>query len=157
MINNLDFLVCPECKSQLHKSTGTELQCVKCSNKYEIKSVNVSTDNHAYNFKLGGTFSISDIMSDIQKLNETVNGKKKSEVTIGDINKIKSKAPKEWKAIEQRYRDVTYKNYFSKESIMFIYNTGPNLGTIASIKKVKKNEIFLERVTSGTIKPRVKL
>jgi len=37
MINNLDFLVCPECKSQLHKSTGIELQCVKCSNKYEIK------------------------------------------------------------------------------------------------------------------------
>ena len=37
MINNLDFLVCPECKSQLHKNTGTELQCVKCSNKYEIK------------------------------------------------------------------------------------------------------------------------
>ena len=37
MINNLDFLVCPECKSQLHKSTSTELQCVKCSNKYEIK------------------------------------------------------------------------------------------------------------------------
>ncbi len=37
MINNLDFLVCPECKNQLHKSTGTELQCVKCSSKYEIK------------------------------------------------------------------------------------------------------------------------
>ena len=37
MVDNLKFLVCPECKSQLRKSTNLELQCSKCDNKYEIK------------------------------------------------------------------------------------------------------------------------
>ena len=34
MIDNLKFLVCPECKSQLRKSTNLELQCSKCENNW---------------------------------------------------------------------------------------------------------------------------
>ena len=37
MIDSLKFLVCPECKSQLHKNTAIQLECIKCKNKYEIK------------------------------------------------------------------------------------------------------------------------
>lgn len=135
-------------------SAGVDL--VVGGKNYEIKAVDVSRDGFAKNFKVGGTFSLSSIISGLQKLKKDVGGSG-SEVNTGDLNKIRQQFPAELKKLEQEYIDLTYKNYFSKEEIIFIYNSGPNLGKIAAVKKVQKSDIRLERVTSGTIKPLVKL
>lgn len=135
-------------------SAGVDL--VVGSKKYEIKAVDVSRDGFAKNFKVGGTFSLSSIISGLQNLKKQVGGSG-SEVNTGDLNKIRSQFPRDLAKLEQEYIDLTYKNYFSKEEIIFIYNSGPNLGKVAAVKNVKKSDIKLERVTSGTIKPLVKL
>ena len=36
MINSLEFLVCPECKSSLRQNTSSEIECIKCENKYVV-------------------------------------------------------------------------------------------------------------------------
>jgi len=38
MINSLEFLVCPECKSPLRQNTSSEIECIKCENKYVVKT-----------------------------------------------------------------------------------------------------------------------
>lgn len=135
-------------------SAGVDL--VVGSKNYEIKAVDVSRDGYAKNFKVGGTFSLASIISGLQNLKQQVGGSG-SEVNTGDLNKIRSQFPRDLAKLEQEYIDLTYNNYFSKEEIIFIYNSGPNLGKVAAVKNVKKSDIKLERVTSGTIKPLVKL
>lgn len=135
-------------------SAGLDL--VVGSNGYEVKAVTVTSDGYASNFKLGGTFDTSDIINQIRELKKKVGGTG-AEVNQSEIKVIKSKFPKEYAAIEKKYIETAYESYFKHHPIIFIYNTGPNLGLIAAVKTVKKEDIQLERVTSGVIKPRVKL
>src|SRR5210317_953527 len=123
---------------------------------YEVKAVSVSSDRYASNFKLGATFSTSNLISELQALKKQT-GMARSEVNGTDIKNIQRKIPGAFEKIEKKYQEVAYNNYFKNHEIIFIYNTGPKTGSIASIKKVQKSDIQLERVTSGVIKPRVKL
>ena len=123
---------------------------------YEIKAVSVSTDRYASNFKLGGTFSIADLIRELQDLKKQTGGAG-SEVNGTDIKNIQRKIPGAFEKIEKKYQDVAYNNYFKNHDIIFIHNLGPKMGSIAAVKRVQKSDIRLERVTSGTIKPRVKL
>lgn len=146
-------------KAHLGGGSSAGVDLVIGSKKFEVKAVTVSKDGYASNFKLGGTFSIAHILTGIQELNVKIGGKKgSSEIGKQVIEKIRKKFPKELKKLETEFRNVSYKNYFSKEEIIFVDNTRKaQIGNIIAIKQVKKNEIFLERVTSGTIKPTVKL
>ena len=136
-------------------SAGVDL--VTTSKNYEVKAVNVTQDGFASNFKLGATFSLAGLMKRTQDLKKGIGGSG-SEVNLSEIAKIKERFPREWEAIEEEFRDLTYKNYFRNHEIIFMINTSAaRMGNIASVKKVKKDEIFFERITSGTIKPRVKL
>lgn len=127
------------------------------SKKYEIKAVDVSSDGFAYNFKLGGTFPISDIVRDLQDLQKRAGYGSGAEVNKGTIAKIRANFPAELKDIESRFVDRSYENYFKNHDIIFIRNTTNKIGDIVAVKKIKKEEIFLERITSGVAKPTVKI
>lgn len=129
------------------------------STKYEVKAVTVSSDRMASNFKLGGTVPLSDIIMDLNALREKLKlGGTRTEINGGVIQSMKDKSPKEFAGIEEKFREVAYNNYFKHHEVIFINNgPGAKLGMIEEIKKVQKKDIMLERVTSGTIKPRIKL
>lgn len=138
-------------------SAGVDL--VDGSSKYEVKAVKVNTTGikMASDFKLGGTVDLSDIMIDLNSLREKSNvGGSKTEISGERIGQIKNKYPEQYKLIEDEYSKRAY-NYFKGHKTIFMYNSGPNIGEIAAIKEIKKNEIFIERVTSGTVKPKIKL
>jgi len=124
--------------------------------KYEIKAVEVTSKGYANQFKVGGTFDISGIMFKAMALKKKV-GAKGEGVNTTTIKMIISEFPKEWESVVQEFRDVTYKNYFSKHPIIFMRNSTKKIGEIVAIKNVKKSDIELDRITSGTIKPMVKL
>jgi hypothetical protein len=85
-------------------------------------------------------------------------GGTKTEIAGGIIAEIKQKAPNDYETIEQQYAKITYDNYFKNHEIIFINNaSGAKLGNIEAIKQVTLKDIIIERVTSGTIKPRIKL
>ena len=50
---------------------------------------------------------------------------------------------------------ILCKDYVFK--VIFINNASAHLGKIEAIKEINKDDVILERVTSGTIKPRIKL
>ena len=137
-------------------SAGVDL-ISKSSGPYEIKSVDVTNKTYATNFKTGATFKTSDLIKRAQDLKKEVGDGGGSEVNLGTIDKIKDKFPDAWNQLEKDYQQRVYDNYFKHHDIIFMQNSTQKIGEILSIKRVKKEEILFERVTSGTIKPRIKL
>ena len=137
-------------------SAGVDL--VVGSRKYEVKAVSVTgRGQYANNFKVGGTFTLSDIIADTIALKKKAGLGASSEVNTGQIEVIKKQFPSEMEDIFKRYQKRTYDNYFKNHEIIFIRNDTNAIGEILAVKKVKMDDIEFERITSGTIKPRVKL
>lgn len=135
-------------------SAGVDL--VDRSGKYEVKAVKISS-GLASDFKLGGTVPLSDIMLDLNRIRERLNlGGSKTEMSGKIMDEMRKKAKDEFNAIEKRYAKAAYE-YFKGHKVIFINNSPANLGTIEAIKEVTLNDVTIERVTSGTVKPRVKL
>lgn len=126
---------------------------------YEVKAVKVTTDGTFVDFKLGGTVPLFDIINDLNEIRTNYNlGGTKTEMKGSIIDDMKIKAPKEFAVIEQKYAKIAYDNYFKNHDVIFINNNPTQkLGNIESVKKVRMDEIFIERVTSGTVKPKIKI
>lgn len=129
------------------------------SNKYEVKAVKVSSDRYATDFKLGGNVPLADLMQEFDKLRVALKlPGNRTEMSGSVVKQMQEKAPFEYRSIVDRYAEVAYENYFKAHEVIFINNAaGPKLGFIEAVKQVKKSDIHVERVTSGTIKPKVKL
>jgi hypothetical protein len=140
-------------------SAGVDL--VVGSDKYEVKAVQIMRDIDgliAYDFKLGGTVRLSDIMQDLAKLAEfnKILGSK-TEINKSTIQKLRNglTSSADFSAIEDRYRKRAYE-YFKNHEVIFVNNSKTKRqGHIEAIKKIKQHHIMIERVTSGTVKPMV--
>lgn len=124
---------------------------------YEVKAVKVS-NGIASDFKLGGTVPLSEVMTQLNDLRLKLGlGGSKTEMSGSITDMMRQKAPGEFNAIESRYAKLAAE-YFKGHKVIFINNgTGPSIGNIEAIKYVQQSEIMIERVTSGTVKPKVKL
>ena len=129
------------------------------SSKYEVKAVKLTQDRIAIDFKLGGTVPLSDVMIKLNAIRENLKlSGSKTEISGSLIAAIKQGAPVEFAKIEEDFADLAYNNYFKNHDIIFINNQpGAKLGNIEAIKRVAAKDVMIERVTSGTIKPKVKL
>ena len=134
------------------------------SNGYELKASVYVQNNEFYKFsglrgfKLGGTTKLASIMN---KLNEwfDLNSDKKlnAEINQKHFNILKTQDPKTWNEIEKAYREEAFK-YFSNHNMIFLRSkaTPKQMGEVLFIGKIKKEQIFLDAMTSGTIKPFIK-
>lgn len=134
---------------------------------FEVKGAQLSGDKKfVTGFKLGGTVDLTDMVNKAVQMKEslgfTTAGKGKNEVNKTQIDEIKKKYPKEWKEIEKEYATKAYK-YFGNIPVIFFNNnrTGAKLTTAAGyvIKAdpVKKDDIMIDVITQGTIKPKIKV
>jgi len=137
------------------------LDLVDKSGNFEVKAVDYSpSGKYVNNFKVGGTVALADIMRGVIDLKKKVGGSASSEVNNSDLIDIEKKFPNELKKYKDMYVDRTYNEYFKNHKIIFLSNKkggGYQLGDLIAIKQVKKSDIMFERITSGTIKPRVKI
>jgi hypothetical protein len=133
---------------------------------YELKAVkwkSASSKDYVADFKLGGNIpGMTNLESDIQqKCYElgitTVKGA--PEISGAKFEELKQKDPDAFEEFRDRYQTLAYKHYFSKHEVVFVQNqpTQADFGEIIAIKNVKKNEIEMERYTSRSIKPLVKV
>ena len=138
-------------------SAGVDL--VVGSKKYEIKAAVIKADgSEAYGYKTGGTFNIADLMVRFSDLKRKAGGTgSMTEIGVKDIALIKSKGHEaEYQKLNEDYGKRAYDNYFKNHEIMFIRNNpGANIGTVEALMTPKMNQISIERMTSGTIKPTV--
>jgi hypothetical protein len=125
---------------------------------YEVKAVDYSPQGYVNNFKVGGTFSLAEIIRGVQDLKKAAGLGTGSEVNSSHLTEIEKAYPDEIKRYYEMYSDVTYRNYFKNHEIIFLSNKrggGYQLGDVIAVKLVRKEDIRFERITSGTIKPRI--
>lgn len=124
---------------------------------FEVKAVNVS-NGVAKGFFLGRTVGIDRIRTKIADLaSELKLGGSASEINGTIIANIKTKAPKEFDALEKEYANVAVSEYFSDKKVIFVNNGTTNLGNIEAVKIVSVGDIQIDVVTNGTIKPKIKI
>lgn len=126
---------------------------------YEVKAVQVNREGYAYDFKMGGTFpdKVLPIIQELAELAEKNGIKKSKEINKTDVDELKKKDSEGWNKLEEKFRSTAYENYFKNHPMIFINNSKSNFGVIESIVTVQPQNIFLERFTSGTLKPMVKI
>lgn len=136
-------------------SAGVDL--VASNGKFEVKAVKVGRDGYASDFKLGGTAPLSDIIMMLDNIRTKHKlGGTRTEMSGAIMDQMKKLAPGEFAAAQDKFAAVAA-DYFKGHKVIFINNSTSNLGRIEAIKEVKKSDVIIERVTSGTIKPKVKL
>ncbi len=115
--------------------------------EYEIKNCVVSRKYKSEgiyfsNFKLGNSFCTRNIINNIEDyFGEIPRG---SEIAA-------FREESEFLKIEEEYRTVVYNEYFSKHNMIFIDKEG----IIQFVGTVKKENIFIDTITEGTIKPMI--
>ena len=126
---------------------------VKLGSKgYEVKAIEVDSQNRAYGFFTGSAIDLSEYFAEMLKVAKSLN--EPGSMQGIPLKKIRDKAPEQYKRIEEAYADYIYKEYFKGHEIVFINN---NDGTIAGVKEVKPKDIGIESMTQSRIKPRVQL
>ena len=114
---------------------------------YEIKNCLISKkykseEPYYSNFKLGNSFCTRNIINNIENYFGYI--PKGSEISDARKNT-------EFLKIEEEYRELVYNEYFSKHNIIFI----TKCGEIQFIGKINKEQIFIDTITEGTIKPMI--
>lgn len=126
---------------------------------FEIKAVKPRVRAGDYHdFKLGGTVRLDDIMGELAKLKEKLGmGSEARKIPQSEIQRMKKEAPREFAKIEKKFGDRAHK-YFEGDEVILINNdtNKKEFGEIIYIGKIGRDNIGLERVTQGTIKPTLK-
>ena len=127
--------------------------------EYEVKAAYISNDRIASNFKLGGTVSLGGLITDIDNLRQELKiPGTRTELSGSGIKAIKEAAPDEYKRIEDEFACIA-SDYFGGHKTIFVnhnYKTA-KVGQVESIKIIEPGDVKIERVTSGVIKPAVRL
>ena len=114
---------------------------------YEIKNCLISKkykseELYYSNFKLGNSFCTRNIINNIENYFGYI--PRGSEIS-------EARNDSDFLRIEEDYRELVYNEYFSKHNMLFI----TKCGEIRYIGKIKKEQIFIDTLTEGTIKPMI--
>ena len=131
---------------------------VRGKGQYEIKSAKISNDGLAYDFRLSSTISLTKIITSLNDLRIRHKLSGGNNTMSGDvIDSLREKASFDFSQIEKEYGKLV-ENSFKAEVIFMNNSTSPSkMANIEAIQKVKAEDVTIERVTGGTIKPRIKL
>jgi hypothetical protein len=126
---------------------------------YEVKAVRVTLNRFAQSYRVGTHVPMGSVISKINQLREDMNiPGTKQEVKKTSLDLMASAYPERYAAIRAEFAKDAHKAYFDKHQVIFINNNASHAaGTIESIKNVKAQDISIERVSQGTIRPMVKL
>jgi hypothetical protein len=159
------FLLTKWPNGHLGGGSSAGVDFVMGSKKYEVKAVkwkSKTTKDYVADFKLGGNIpGMTQLESEIQRAFYEygyTSTQGAPEIKGSLFQKFEKEYPKQYAAFENKYRNLA-KNYFADHEVIFIQTetNQPDFGEILAIKRVKPEDIKMERYTSRTIKPLVKI
>lgn len=125
---------------------------------FECKAVPVreSDGMWATDVDLGNTVDSATTITAIRALAKqhgiTLMGERTTEIT--NLRKID---PKQFDIIENSFRDIAIE-HFNKFSGLIVFRTDPaRYGDVAAVKKITKDDIFINRITRGHVRVNLKL
>lgn len=144
-------------------SAGVDL--VVNSRSYEVKAVkwkNKTSKDYVSDFKLGGNIpGMTQLESELQRAffeKKLTSAPGAAEIKGSLFQQFEKEYPLEYKMFEERYQKLAV-GYFSSHDTVFIQTEAnqPDFGEIIAIKRVKQSDIKMERYTSRSIKPLIKI
>lgn len=152
-------------EAHLGGGASAGMDIVVGSQGYEVKAGDISM-GFFKNFKLGGTVDVSKMVSAGLKIRD-MNPKIKQMATektgvsgkqIDAIMKDRSLAPMWKKEVEGPYIKAAH-SYLSKNPLILMINKTPaaKMGECCYIGKPSLNQVALDVITQGTIKPKIKI
>lgn len=135
-------------------SAGVDV--ISSTGNFEVKAVAQRLKNKIFgeclvDFKLGGGVPLDEIITSLKQLS----GISTTEISMETINPFRNDGA--FIEIENEYKRLTAE-YFSNHNVVF-FNHSKNMklrGSLIRIGAVKEENVFIERVTSGTVKPLLK-
>lgn len=121
--------------------------------KYEIKDARISAGRIASEFRASEAIVVDDLITELYKLKDDVGTNNTEGVGIEMIKKISRERPQLFRIVEEEYQKRAYV-YFKEHKIIFLNIANKN---IEAIENVERNEIMIDRVTLGKLKPKIKL
>ena len=127
---------------------------------YEIKGAKYNVDeNTVSDFKLGGTVELQDLMGRLMDLRDRLGiSGSRTEISKNRMKAMRREAPKEFEEIEQEYVERAFQ-YLNKNDLIIMNNNDAikNQGEAMIVGKIRKRDVGLERLTSNTIKPFIRV
>lgn len=151
---------------QLGGGSSAGVDLVMGSAKYELKAVkwkSKATKDYVADFKLGGNIpGMTTVESELQLAcyeNKITSVRGAPEISGSKMDELKKLDPNRYESIRKKYQELAYNYYFKSHEVVFVQTetSQPDFGEIIAIKKVKPHEIEMERYTSRSIKPLVKV
>lgn len=127
------------------------------SESYEIKAGTISTSRWVNGFQIGRTLDVAPIIASLHKLRNDLNIPTTGpRIETKPLRAIASARPKEFKAIQEDYKDMAYDLYFSGHKTIFINNAKySRQGLWEAVKEVKRDDIRIEKVGRSDVFPLV--
>jgi hypothetical protein len=151
-------------KGHLGGGSSAGVDLVNGGSKYEVKAAkwkSKSTKDTVSDFKLGGGLvGMTQVETALQDLAYELGLKPRGAAEISGkiMNEMKKEEPNKYNQIESDYQKLAGK-YFGNHDTIFLQTekNQPDFGEILAITKVKPTDITMERFTSKSIKPIVKI
>lgn len=151
-------------KGHLGGGSSAGVDLVNGGDRYEVKAAkwkSKTSKDSVSDFKLGGGLSgMTKIETDLQELAYDLGLKPRGAAEISGkiFAEMKEKAPNKYNEIESRYQKLAGQ-YFGSHDTIFLQTerNQSDFGEILAIKKVRPSDITMERFTSKSIKPIVKI
>jgi hypothetical protein len=151
-------------KGHLGGGSSAGVDLVNGSSKYEVKAAkwkSKTKKDSVSDFKLGGGLvGMTQIETDIQNLAFELGLKPKGSAEISGkvFEEMRKLDPNKYNEIEGRYQKLAG-SYFGNHDTIFLQTekNQPDFGEILAIKKVRPSDITMERFTSKSIKPIVRI
>ena len=136
---------------------------------YEVKAGNFNEKQNAYkDFKLGGTVPMEKMVNAAFALRNIVDPNlkmgKRGKAEKNGVNQQQQEAifkdrklMAQWKSqVQDPYRKAAVR-YLNKNPLILLINTTPKpeVGEVYHIGKIKPNNVFVDVITQGTIKPKI--
>ena len=128
------------------------------STPFEIKAAKTQHGKNGYDhtfiydFRLGGTIPLTSLINKIQyKLNTT-----STEICGSLMEDLKNKDPIFYEEMESMFRDIVEDYFCSHDMIIFSKNK-QSFGDIIHLPQITRDMIYMERLTSNTIKPMIRV
>tara|TARA_E500000318_G_scaffold283_1_gene356 strand:+ start:1797 stop:2549 length:753 start_codon:yes stop_codon:yes gene_type:complete len=151
-------------KGHLGGGSSAGVDLVNGGSKYEVKAAkwkSKSAKDTVSDFKLGGGLvGMTQVETALQDLAYELGLKPRGAAEISGkiMNEMKKEEPNKYNQIESDYQKLAGK-YFGNHDTIFLQTekNQPDFGEILAITKVKPTDITMERFTSKSIKPIVKI
>ena len=130
------FFLCNKVRLGGGSSAGVDI--IDGTTKYEVKAALISQSRVASNFKLGGTVPLSDIIIKLNDLREQVKAGdgNKTEIRGSVMAVMESKAPDQYRQIQEMFAERAYEEYFKGHDVIFINNNpGHMLNLLNKLKR----------------------